>query len=108
MERIIAIEPFKKHYTVKTYFNGSDGIGEVYPKTVKEIKEEIKENLSLLHQNIVSHFNFEYDELCDGGKCINHHIYEYFGDKPKHSVIKREREVDLTDFINHVWREADI
>lgn len=106
MERIIAIEPFKKHYTVKVYIG--DGIVETYPETVEEINEEVEKCLSLLRQNILTHFNFEYDELCDGGKCINHHIYEYFNDESKHSVIKREREVDLTDFINHVWREADI
>lgn len=106
MERIIAIEPFENHCTIKSYFD--NGIVEVYPKTIEEIKREIKGHLSLLHQNIINHFNFEYDELCDGGKCINHHIYEYFSDKPKHSVIKHEREVDLTEFINHVWRESDI
>lgn len=107
MEKIIGIETFGNHYTIKSYTKGSDGIIEVYPKT-EEINGEIKKHLLLMSQNIVSHFNFEYDELCDGGKCINHHIYEYFDDKPKHSVIKREREVDLTDFINHVWRKSDI
>ena len=87
------MEKFRRNSIIKEVLL-NDEINDLYPTGEKEEQDFIESSSQAIFYGDIKYFTFEYDELCDNAKNINHHIYKYtsYGDKPEHYVIKRERK----------------
>lgn len=87
------MKKFKRNSIIReTLKNGE--INELYPCGDIEEQNAIEASSQAIYYGDIKQFTFEYDELCDNAKSINHHIYTYtsYGDKPTHTIIKNERK----------------